>query len=72
MASWKHDVWLCVQHLDKRVFTLSDMRLFEDELKVKHPKNQNVAAKVRQQLQFLRDDGYIDFVDNDGTYRRLK
>jgi len=32
------------------------------------PDNQHREEKVRQQLQFLRDDGLITFVDYSGTY----
>ena len=36
-----------------------------------YPKNRNVSAKLRQQLQHLRDLGIVEFVDNQGRYRRL-
>lgn len=32
------------------------------------PQNNNRFAKVRQTLQFLREDGLLTFVDNRGTY----
>lgn len=32
------------------------------------PSNRNIAAKIRQQLQFLRNDNLISFVDNSGHY----
>lgn len=41
---------------------------FEERFRNFKPKNQNRFAKVRQQLQFLRDDGFLSFVDNRGTY----
>ncbi len=52
-----------------RTFTLKEFHavhlpVFEAFL----PNNKNVAAKVRQQLQQLRNDGAITFVDNRGTY----
>jgi len=34
-----------------------------------YPNNRNVAAKLRQQLQRLRDMGLIEFLGN-GVYRR--
>ena len=43
------------------------MRL-KDICKAKHPANHNVKAKVRQQLQFLRDKGVIEFMGR-GQYR---
>jgi len=32
------------------------------------PENRHVEAKIRQQLQFLRDEGKITFLDNSGHY----
>ncbi len=44
---------------------MSDNRREIEEFR---PSNRNAAAKARQQLQFLRDDGHLTFVDNRGTY----
>ena len=46
------------------------MYQFEDILKVKHPRNNNIRPKIRQQLQFLRDKGFIEFL-GDGKYRKV-
>ncbi|MBE6823326.1 MAG: hypothetical protein E7518_09565 [Ruminococcaceae bacterium] len=35
-----------------------------------HPNNNHIRAKIRQQLQVLRNDGIIEFVDNAGTYKK--
>ena len=35
-----------------------------------YPKNRHVHAKLRQQLQILRNHGVIQFVNNQGVYRR--
>lgn len=43
---------------------------FEAELQLKHPENHNVKAKIRQQLQILRDKGLIQFLGN-GQYLKL-
>ncbi len=45
------------------------MRL-KSVLQAKHPENHNVKAKVRQQLQFLRDKGVIEFLGS-GQYRMM-
>ena len=37
-----------------------------------HPKNNNVKAKIRQQLQILKENGYVRFIDNLGNYEMLK
>ena len=41
---------------------------FERHLGDLYPGNQNVRPKIRQQLQYLRDRGFIDFVSR-GNYR---
>lgn len=48
---------------------LEMMYVFENELSKKHPDNHNVRAKIRQQLQKLRDCGMIDFLGN-GRYHK--
>jgi Dam-replacing HTH domain len=52
----------------KRNFTLGEIYAFERHLGDLYPGNQNVKPKIRQQLQFLRDRGFIDFVSR-GSYR---
>lgn len=69
---WLLDVLLCVEKIKKEDFSLDDIYAFEGYLKAKHPSNNNVKAKIRQQLQYLRDKGVVDFVGR-GQYRmRLK
>ena len=41
---------------------------FEAQLSQLYPKNRHVKQKIRQQLQVLRDRGYLDFVSR-GYYR---
>ena len=65
---WLLDVLLCVERIKKRDFSLEDIYAFEAYLKAKHPQNNNVKAKIRQQLQFLRDKHIIEFVRR-GQYR---
>ncbi len=54
------------------VFSLSDVYEFEDEFQRDFPQNKNVRSKLRQTLQSLRDDGVLEFLDQRGTYRRLR
>ncbi|MDA2921783.1 restriction endonuclease [Patescibacteria group bacterium AH-259-L07] len=65
---WLLDVMRCVEKLGNREFTLNDVYAFESELGVLHPDNKHVKDKIRQQLQILRDKGYLDFVSR-GHYR---
>jgi len=46
------------------------MYQFEAMLTIKHPNNHNIKAKIRQQLQLLRDKGFIDFLDR-GIYKKI-
>jgi type II restriction enzyme len=45
----------CIEKLDKKEFILQDIYDFENELKLKYPKNNFIKDKIRQQLQKLRD-----------------
>jgi hypothetical protein len=74
MMTWDQDVEKIVVEnwIKGSVFVLADMYQFERELKEAHPNNNNVREKIRQTLQHLRDQGLIEFVDDDGTYRRTK
>jgi type II restriction enzyme len=65
---WLLDVLRCVERIKKRDFSLADVYAFEGYLQTKHPENHNVKAKIRQQLQFLRDKGVIEFLGR-GHYR---
>ena len=65
---WLLDVMKCVESLGKREFTLDEVYAFERHLGDLYPGNQNVKPKIRQQLQYLRDRGFIDFVSR-GSYR---
>ena len=71
--TWKQFVYqaaieFCEQQ-GKRTFTLQQLlsshrKQFENFSQ----ENNNPEAKVRQQLQFLRDDGLLNFVDGRGSY----
>ena len=67
---WMLDVLSCVERAKEDVFSLKEMYEFCDELQEKHRGNAHVKDKIRQQLQFLRDKGLIEFLER-GVYRRL-
>ncbi|MCD8231778.1 MAG: restriction endonuclease [Clostridiales bacterium] len=66
---WLLDMLNCVNSIEDNLFTLEMVYRFEEDLAVKHPNNHNVRAKIRQQLQQLRDRGIITFL-GDGHYRK--
>ena len=65
---WILDIMNCIDTLNKKEFTLADVYIFENDLKLIHPENMNIKPKIRQQLQFLRDKGYLEFI-GEGGYR---
>jgi type II restriction enzyme len=65
---WILDIMNCIDKIGKREFYLNDVYAFEKLLEQKHPNNRHIKDKIRQQLQFLRDKGYLDFVAR-GKYR---
>ena len=70
LRGWLMDIMRCVDKIAHDIFSLEDLYKFERELSIKHPDNHNITAKIRQQLQFLRDKGFIEFVGR-GRYRKL-
>lgn len=59
-----------IRSLGKEVFTLDDLYGKEKEFAEVYPGNKNIRAKIRQQLQLLRDLGYVSF-GGGGGYRLL-
>ncbi len=66
---WLFDVLGCINAIKDEYFELGDVYKFVPELKDKHNNNNNIEAKIRQQLQFLRDKGFIEFLGR-GCYRK--
>jgi len=71
VRGWTLDVLKFLRRLNKTQFTLSEVYSFETELSKIHPSNRNVRPKIRQQLQKLRDLGFLEFVSK-GYYCLLK
>lgn len=65
---WLLEVMRCVEEIRRVEFTLAEVYAFEDRLARLYPDNAHVRQKIRQQLQVLRDGGYIDFLGR-GVYR---
>jgi len=68
---WILDIMNCVDTINKEIFSLKEIYVFEKQLKKKYPNNNFIKDKIRQQLQFLRDKGLIEF-RNRGTYKKVK
>ena len=65
---WLIEVMKCVEQIGKKEFDLDDVYAFEQQLGDLYPNNKHVKHKIRQQLQKLRDRGYLEFVSR-GYYR---
>jgi type II restriction enzyme len=60
---WTLDVLNAVRRLGKTQFTTSETYSFAHELEQLHPDNRHVKDKIRQQLQVLRDRGFLSQVE---------
>jgi type II restriction enzyme len=65
---WLMNVIACIEKLRSQTFTLEELYAFETELRLRFPNNRHIKAKIRQQLQVLRDRGYLAFIGR-GQYR---
>ena len=63
------DVLNIIDRIPTPIFKLSEVYLHIQELQLKHPENHFIDAKIRQQLQILRDKGFISFISN-GIYKK--
>lgn len=67
---WTLDILNCIENLENEIFSLTQLYAFESTLAVKYPNNKYIKEKIRQQLQILRDNGIIEFI-NRGQYRKI-
>lgn len=70
LRGWMLDILNCINEIGTENFTLRQVYQYAGSLKVKHNLNHNIEAKIRQQLQFLRDKGFIEFVGR-GVYKKI-
>ena len=64
---WLIGVMKCIEEMRKDEFSLQDIYRFENRLSAMYPNNNHIREKIRQQLQLLRDNGYLRFVSR-GRY----
>jgi type II restriction enzyme len=65
---WTLDVLRAVESLKRQEFSLEDAYSTESHLARLHPANRHIRPKIRQQLQVLRDLGFLRFLGR-GRYR---
>jgi len=59
-----------VRSLNQQTFSINEVYAKEYEFAALYPENNNIRAKVRQQLQVLRDLGFLEFSGR-GSYKLL-
>ena len=70
LSGWKLAIFHCLDKIPSQNFSTNDVYFFEKELQSIYPKNRNIKDKIRQQIQYLRDLGLIEFLDR-GNYQKL-
>jgi hypothetical protein len=70
LKSWKKDVFECLIKIPADIFTLRQVYSYEKQLSFLHPHNNNIQEKIRQQLQYLRELGLVEFI-KPGVYKKL-
>jgi hypothetical protein len=70
LSGWKLEVFNCLDKINNQNFTLNDIYSYEKHLEKIYPTNRNIKDKIRQQLQYLRDLGLVEFLGA-GNYRKL-
>ena len=66
---WTALVLAAVRKIGKTEFCLDDVYAHEETMHRAYPSNSHIRPKIRQQLQVLRDLGYIEFLSKRGEYR---
>lgn len=67
--SWLLELITIIDKIPKSSFSLTEVYSFENVLKARYPSNRFIKEKIRQQLQILRDKGFIQFMGN-GFYKK--
>lgn len=66
---WLMDVLQCINQIQADIFTLDQVYTFEPVLAKRYRSNQHIRPKIRQQLQLLRDRGFLSFLGS-GVYKK--
>lgn len=69
---WLMAVMQLLEHISSAEFSIQEMYAFEPLLQKQFPNNRNIQAKIRQQLQILRDLHIIEFTARGRYRKRLK
>jgi type II restriction enzyme len=65
---WLLETMKCIDRIGKETFGLDEVYALAPRMSVRFPNNKHVKPKLRQQLQILRDAGFLTFLGG-GRYR---
>jgi len=71
LVGWKKEVYKVILQLEETQFSLQQVYQHKPHFSRLYPKNKHIEAKIRQTLQYLRDDGLILFLDEPGEFQLL-
>ena len=66
---WLLELISIIDKIPKNTFSLEEVYSYENVLKARYPNNRFIKEKIRQQLQVLRNKGFIQFMGN-GFYKK--
>ena len=69
LTGWKKELFLIINQNLPTEFSIDQLYQFHNDLKKIFPQNHHIDDKIRQTLQFLRNDGLIEFL-NFGNYKK--
>jgi hypothetical protein len=70
-STWTDSIRAIVKHLPRK-FTTKDVYAWEESLSINYSENNNIRAKIRQQLQVLRDCGELKQGRQRGQWMKLR
>jgi len=70
LSGWRLDTFNILSKIPTNIFKLEQVYAYQQHLRGLHPENRYIKAKIRQQLQELRDLGLIEFLGG-AVYRKL-
>lgn len=68
VRGWLSRIMQCLEQIGEDTFSIEAVYEFEASLRSIYPQNRHIRPKIRQQLQVLRDRGYLEFIGA-GRYR---
>jgi hypothetical protein len=71
--TWKSELWKLIEKkwTVGQTFSLPEIYRFAPRFERLYPSNAHVPNHLRHVMQQLRKDGLVEFIDYNGSYRRI-